>query len=97
MEESIRREAQMGLKMEEIIKSIVKDWKYQVKDMSDSQLSEDRSYWMKNYGDVHNDSDKHKVEIDIHTITIELEQLRRFGSIYYRKPKDKKTKRITEE
>ena len=52
---------------------------------------------MKNYGDVHNDSDKHKVEIDIHTITIELEQVRRFGSIYYRKPKSKNTKRITEE
>jgi len=87
----------MVLKIDDLIKMVIKDWKYQVKDMSDSQLSEDRSYWMKNYGDVHNDSDKHKVEIDIHTITIELEQVRRFGSIYYRKPKSKNTKRITEE
>ena len=77
---------------------------------------EDRSYWMKNYGyeygfDHDNERDREEdiLDSDIHTLAIELEQLRRFGEIIYQMPDgelkyDKKLKhnkskkeRITEE
>jgi len=68
--------------LEGIIKKIIDDWKLQVKDMTDEELKEDRSEWMKTFGQE-NDSE---VEIDssIHTISIEIEQLRRYQKIIYK-------------
>ena len=70
--------------MKELLFMVVDDYKEQVKEMSDERLKEDRSHWMKNYGIPHNDySEIDPLDEDIHTITIELEQLRRFGEIIY--------------
>jgi hypothetical protein len=53
---------------------------------------------MKHYGRTHYTSLIDEMEVDIHTITIECEQLRRFSEIIYGNPEKKKdTKRITEE
>ena len=88
----------MDLTFQKIIKMVVEDWKLQVKDMSDEELLEDRSHWMKHYGRTHYTSLIDEMEVDIHTITIECEQLRRFSEIIYGNPEKKKdTKRITEE
>jgi hypothetical protein len=69
--------------MEDLIKKVFEDWKWQVKDMSDYELNEDRSEWMKNYGRKHKSDLVDDFESDIHTISIELEQLRRNREIYY--------------
>tara|TARA_R110001592_G_scaffold332805_3_gene616391 strand:+ start:398 stop:631 length:234 start_codon:yes stop_codon:yes gene_type:complete len=68
--------------LEGIIKKIIDDWKLQVKDMTDEELKEDRSEWMKTFGQE-NDSE---VDIDssIHTLSIEIEQLRRYQKIIYK-------------
>jgi len=68
--------------LEEIIKKIIDDWKFQVKDMSDEELKEDRSEWMKTFSQE-NDSE---VDLDssIHTLSIEIEQLRRYQKIIYK-------------
>jgi len=98
----------MGLTITELVKEVVKDWKDEVKDYSDEKLMEDRSYWMKNYGYEHsmdNDDDRKEntLDSDIHTLAIELEQVRRYGEIIYRmkdgelKYKKDKKERITEE
>ena len=78
---------------------IVVNWKDQVKDMKDEELKRDRSDWMKHYGIRHSDySDINPLEEDIQTITLEIEQLRRFGEIIYNEPnsRDKLKRRITE-
>ena len=66
-----------------ILKDIKEDWDWQVKDLSDEDLKEDRSYWMKYYGDRDEDDPNDEYESDIHTLAIEIEQLRRMGMIYY--------------
>jgi len=69
--------------IKDLIKMVVEDWKEQVRDMSDEELNEDRSHWMKHYGRKHNNDYVDEFEVDVHTISIELEQLRRNGIIYY--------------
>ena len=99
----------MGLTITELVKEIVKDWKDEVQDYSDDKLMEDRSYWMKNYGyhygsefDDESDREEDILDSDIHTLAIELEQLRRFGQIIYKMPdgklkyKSNQKERITE-
>jgi len=54
--------------------------------MKDEELEEDRSEWIKTYGDD-DDRDEYKYETSIHTIAIEIEQLRRWKKIIYDKPK----------
>jgi len=49
-------------------------------------LDEDRSQWMKIYGRDNSERGKTLVDVmesDLHTITIELEQIRRYGKIIY--------------
>ena len=99
----------MGLTISELVKEVVKDWKEEVKFYSDEKLMEDRSYWMKNYGYVHGfdhdditDREEDILDSDIHTLAIELEQIRRYGQIIYQnsegelKYKKDKKERITE-
>ena len=75
------------ISIKELLTKVVDDWKESVKDLSDSELREDRSNWMKIYGrDVDDDYLVRDLEIDIHTIAIELEQLSRWNKIYYDDP-----------
>ena len=69
---------------EKLLKELLDNWKLQVQEMTDEELMEDRSHWMKNIGIPNNDyADESPFDEDIQTITIELEQLRRFGEIIY--------------
>ena len=76
------------MKMDDLIRSVVDSWKLDVKDMTDEYLNEDRSWWMKRFGrDDWELSDDEKIDMfdsDVHTIAIELEQIRRYGSIVYK-------------
>mgnify|MGYP001232701969 FL=1 len=75
----------MGLTITELVRLVVDDWKFQVKEMTDEKLLEDRSHWMKNYGyEFGDDYDENTLDYDVHTIAIELEQMRRFGEIIYK-------------
>ena len=56
------------------------------KQYSDKELEEDRSEWIKTYGND-DDRDEYEYETSIHTIAIEIEQLRRWKKIIYDKPK----------
>jgi len=71
------------ISMEDLIKKVFEDWKWQVRDMSDEELNEDRSEWMKTIGRNHKSDLVDEFESDIHTVSIELEQLRRNRRIYY--------------
>ena len=70
----------------DLVRRVVEDWKFQTKDMTDEYLDEDRSQWMKIYGRDNSERGKTLVDVmesDLHTITIELEQIRRYGKIIY--------------
>ena len=69
----------------QILYDVEKDWEWQVKDMSDEELMEDRSYWMKHYGRDHDDEYGYEddYDSDVHTLSIEIEQMRRMGEIFY--------------
>jgi hypothetical protein len=69
----------------QILHDVEKDWEWQVKDMSDEELMENRSYWMKHYGRDHDDEYGYEDDYDseVHTLALEFEQLRRYGEIYY--------------
>ena len=76
-------------KVEELIilfGDVIEDYINQVVLMSDKELEEDRSEWIKTYGND-DDRDEYKYETSIHTIAIEIEQLRRWKKIIYDKPK----------
>jgi esterase/lipase len=76
-------------KVEELIKlfgDVIEDYINQVVLMKDEELEEDRSEWIKRYGD-YDDRDKYKYETSIHTIAIEIEQIRRWKKIIYDIPK----------
>ena len=69
-----------------LVKEITADYISQVAVMSDDEIKYDRSGWLKRYGDL-NDEDEYEYDTAIHTIAIEIEQLRRFGKIIYDLPK----------
>ena len=66
-----------------LVKEILKDWKWQVKEMSDKELIDDRSEWMKTIGREKYDNEELEKHSQIHSVSIELEQIRRFGGIVY--------------
>ena len=68
-----------------ILQDITTDYIQQVSLMSDEELNYDRSYWILHYGDGNGSYDENTYEVDIHTISILLEQVRRFGRIVYEK------------
>tara|TARA_B100001142_G_C14070882_1_gene553504 strand:- start:234 stop:509 length:276 start_codon:yes stop_codon:yes gene_type:complete len=79
---------------EELLKELLDNWKLQVQEMTDEELLEDRSHWIKNFGIPNTDySDESPFDEDLQTITIELEQLRRFGEIIYNDKKSGKIKK----
>lgn len=66
-----------------LLEMVKEDWIEQVREMGTLDLVEDRTDWIKKYGIRDEDTEKMKFLIDIHTITIQLEQMRRFGGIVY--------------
>ena len=73
-----------------IVEDVITDYINQVVLMDDKELKEDRSEWIKLYG-RDDDRDEYEYDTSIHTLAIELEQLRRYKTIIY-----KPEKRITE-
>ncbi len=76
-------------RVDELIKifgDIIEDYINQVVLMSDEEIEEDRGDWIKRYSDYRVD-DKYNYDASIHTIAIEIEQVRRDGKIYYDIPK----------
>ena len=65
------------------MKDVLDDWKLQVRIMCDEELKDDRSAWMRSSRRWGREDDSLKYDYEIHTLAIELEQLRRFGEIYY--------------
>ena len=67
-----------------ILNDILKDYIEQTVLMKDYELKEDRSEWLKVYsGYDDEDKDEYKYATCIHTLAIEIEQLRRYGKIVY--------------
>jgi len=74
--------------LHKMLSDIILDYVNQVVLMSDNELDEDRSEWIKTYGNLTGEvEDDIKYLTSIHTIAIELEQLRRFKDIVYVSPK----------
>ena len=71
--------------IKELMNDIVKDYIEQVALMKDEEISYDRGAWISEFGyDKHNyKNDKHRYEVDVHSCAIIIEQIRRFGRIYY--------------
>ena len=76
--------------IKDIFKDTMKTWKDYVSELSDDELMEDRSEWMKTYGrelEDDKEEDRFLYHQELYTIAIEIEQLNRWGLIYYKKDK----------
>lgn len=69
-----------------LVEEITDDYIGSVAVMSDDEIKYDRSRWLKRSRDF-NDKEEYVYETSIHTLAIEMEQLRRFGEIIYEKSK----------
>jgi hypothetical protein len=71
--------------IKEIMNKIVKDYIEQVALMKDEEIGYDRGKWMSEFGYDSNEytNSKEAYEIDIHSCALIIEQIRRFGRIYY--------------
>ncbi len=72
-----------------VMSDVAKSYMEDVSLMKDEELGYDRNSWMKKYGDGTSGSDENTYDVDIHTIAILCEQVRRFGRIYYDDMKNK--------
>ena len=68
--------------LKSIMEDITTDYINQAVLMSDTELMEDRSEWIKRYG-RDGERDEYEYDTSIHTLAIEIEQLRRFKKIIY--------------
>ncbi len=66
-----------------LLEMVRQNWNEQVRNMTDYELMEDRNEWIKHFGISDEDTDDMKLHTDIHTISIMLEQIRRFGGVVY--------------
>ena len=76
-------------RVDELIKifgDIIEDYINLVVLMSDEEIEEDRGDWIKRYSNYRVE-DKYNYDVSIHTLAIEIEQIRRDGKIYYDIPK----------
>ena len=76
-------------RVDELIKifgDIIEDYINQVVLMRDEEIEEDRGDWIKRYSNYRVE-DKYNYDVSIHTLAIEIEQIRRDGKIYYDIPK----------
>ena len=69
--------------MQKLLDEVLEDYISQVATMSDDELNEDRSEWMKTIGREKYDNEELERHSQIHSVSIELEQIRRFGGIVY--------------
>ena len=84
--------------LHKIIEDVIVSYVNDVVLMNDTQLKHDRSEWVKLYGDddfvaytkEDKDSDDMKYDTAIHTLALEIEQLRRYKNIYYKDNKQLK-------
>ena len=67
----------------ELLDEVLEDYINQASLMNDKELSYDRSEWMKTIGREKYDDEELEKHSQIHTVSIELEQIRRFGGIVY--------------
>jgi|TARA_B100001971_G_scaffold148844_1_gene137887 hypothetical protein len=83
--------------IDDLLRLVREDWDEETYHYSDEELNEDRSEWIKTYGWYNEPIDEETNLItDIHTISIELEQLRRNGEIYYDLKNPSKKNMVTE-
>lgn len=76
---------------EEILKEILEDWEYLSESMTDKELNEDRGESINHSRSFFGEDDREdEIEADLHTIAIQLEQIRRFGKIIYKSEKNEK-------
>ena len=69
--------------IKELLDEVLEDYINQVAVMSDTELIYDRSEYMKTTGREKYDDKELERHSQIHTVSIELEQIRRFGGIVY--------------
>ena len=69
--------------IKKLLDEVLEDYINQVAVISDKELSYDRSEWMKTIGREKYDDEELEKHSQIHTVSIELEQIRRFGGIVY--------------
>ena len=69
--------------IKELLDKVLEDYIIQVAVMSDEELVFDRSKWMKKIGREIYDNEELERHSHVHSIAIELEQIRRFGRIVY--------------
>ena len=69
--------------IKELLDKVLEDYIIQVAVMSDEELVFDRSKWMKTIGREIYDNEELERHSHVHSIAIELEQIRRFGRIVY--------------
>ena len=69
--------------IKELLDEVLEDYINQASLMNDKELSYDRSEWMKTIGREKYDDEELERHSQIHTVSIELEQIRRFGGIVY--------------
>ena len=69
--------------IKELLDEVLEDYINQVAVMSDKELSYDRNEWMKTIGTEKYDDKELERHSQIHSVSIELEQIRRFGGIVY--------------
>ena len=69
--------------IKELLDEVLEDYINQVVVMSDKELSYDRNEWMRTIGREKYDDKELERHSQIHTVSIELEQIRRFGGIVY--------------
>ena len=69
--------------IKELLDEVLEDYINQVAVMNDKELSYDRNEFMKTTGKEKYDDKELERHSQIHTVSIELEQIRRFGGIVY--------------
>jgi len=69
--------------IKKLLDEVLEDYINQVAVMNDKELSYDRSEWMKTIGREKYDDEELERHSQIHSVSIELEQIRRFGGIVY--------------
>jgi hypothetical protein len=69
--------------IKKLLDEVLEDYINQVAVLSDKELSYDRSEWMKIIGREKYDDKELERHSQIHTVSIELEQIRRFNKIVY--------------
>ena len=69
--------------IKELLDEVLEDYINQASLMNDKELSYDRNEFMKTTGKEKYDDEELERHSQIHTVSIELEQIRRFGGIVY--------------